>query len=75
KAVEHLEQAVELVNDDPTVIEHLGDAYEKVGRPTDASHTYQQALTHAKETEQIQRLRTKIDTLTTGGRKTTNSGI
>jgi Flp pilus assembly protein TadD len=74
KAVENLEHAVELVGDDPTVIEHLGDAYEKAGRMTDASRTYNEALQHAKEPEQIQRLRTKIDTLT-GNQKTTDKGI
>jgi tetratricopeptide (TPR) repeat protein len=74
KAVEHLERAAELVSDDPTVIEHLGDAYEKVGRNKDASQAYTDALQHAKETEQIQRLRTKIDTLT-GNHKTTEKGI
>jgi Flp pilus assembly protein TadD len=74
KAVEYLEQAAELVNDDPTIIEHLGDAYEKIGRTVDASRAYREALAHAKEAEQIQRLRTKIDTLT-GARKTTDKDI
>jgi len=74
KAVEHLERAAELVGDDPTVIEHLGDAYEKAGRAADATRAYREALGHAKEEDQIQRLRTKIDTLT-GNHKTTDKGI
>jgi Flp pilus assembly protein TadD len=74
KAVEHLERAVELVGDDPTVIEHLGDAYEKAGRTMDASRAYREALAHAKEADQILRLRTKIDTLT-GDRKASDKGI
>ena len=32
KAVEQLERAVEITVDDPTIIEHLGDAYEKAGK-------------------------------------------
>ena len=64
KAVENLERAVELVRDDPGVIEHLGDAYEKAGRVEDASRTYTQALQHAKESEQIERLRSKISMFT-----------
>jgi predicted negative regulator of RcsB-dependent stress response len=59
------------VGDDPTIIEHLGDAYEKAGRSTDAVQAYRQALSHAKETGQIQRLRAKIDALT----GTSNKGI
>ena len=74
KAVENLERAVELVGDDPTVIEHLGDAYGKSGRLADASRTYNEALQHAKEPDQVQRLRGKLDTLT-GNQKTTEKGI
>ena len=32
EAIQHLERAVELVDADPTLIEHLGDAYSKIGR-------------------------------------------
>jgi len=71
KAVEQLERAVELVGDDPTIIEHLGDAYGKAGRTADAVQAYNQALDHAKEPDQMQRLRTKIDALT----GTSNKGI
>jgi Flp pilus assembly protein TadD len=71
KAIEHLERAVELVGDDPTIIEHLGDAYGKAGRAKDAVHTYTQALEHTKDAEQAGRLRTKIGALT----GTSNNGI
>jgi hypothetical protein len=40
----------------------------------DATRAYREALRHAKEEEQIQRLRTKIETLA-DERKTTNTGI
>ena len=59
-AVKHLERAVELINDDPTISEHLGDAYEKVGRIVDASRVYRAALDNADETDQVARLRDKI---------------
>ena len=32
KAVDQLERAIERAGDDPTVTEHLGDAYEKLGQ-------------------------------------------
>ena len=41
--MQYLEQAVELINDDPTISEHSGDAYEKVGRIIDASRAYRAA--------------------------------
>src|SRR5262249_19259802 len=44
RAVEELERAVELAGDDPTVAEHLGDAYERVGQPRDALRLYRDAL-------------------------------
>jgi Flp pilus assembly protein TadD len=74
KAVQQLERAAELVGQDPTVNEHLGDAYDKVGRTMDAARAYREALAHAKEESQIQRLRTKIDTLD-GDKKTTTGEI
>jgi Flp pilus assembly protein TadD len=40
KAVEQLERAVELTVDDPVIIEHLGDAYEKIGRTEQALQRY-----------------------------------
>ena len=75
EAVEYLERAVELVNDDPTITEHLGDAYEKVGRIGDASRTYRAALDQATESDQHRRLRDKIDSLARPGRETRSSGL
>ena len=62
-AIEHLETAVELSGDDPTISEHLGDAYERIGRSGDAVRLYHQALGSADEKNQIDRLRKKIATL------------
>ena len=49
--------------DDPTIIEHLGDAYEKAGRGDRALARYRESLKHSKETEQIKRVREKIQRL------------
>jgi uncharacterized protein HemY len=73
--VQYLEQAVELINDDPTISEHLGDAYEKVGRVIDASRVYQAALDNATETDQMQRLRDKISNLAKPGQELRSSGL
>jgi tetratricopeptide (TPR) repeat protein len=45
KAVVHLEKAVEAAPADATINEHLGDAYWKVGRRTEARYQWQRALT------------------------------
>ena len=63
RAVEQLERAVELTVNDPTIIEHLGDAYEKVGRADRALVRYRESLKHAKEADQLKRVREKIQRL------------
>src|SRR2546428_10800801 len=63
RAVEQLERAVELAGEDPTVAEHLGDAYDRGGHPRDALRVYRDALARAKDTPQIERLKDKILTL------------
>jgi Tfp pilus assembly protein PilF len=63
KAVEQLERAVEITVDDPTIIEHLADAYEKAGRAERALTRYRDALKHTKETDQLKRIREKIQRL------------
>ena len=45
QAVIHLEKAVEAEPADATINEHLGDAYWKVGRRTEARYQWQRALT------------------------------
>jgi Flp pilus assembly protein TadD len=68
RAVEQLEHAIELAGEDPTVTEHLGDAYEKTGRPREAIRVYEEALRKAKEPEQIDRLKGKLGLLGAGTR-------
>jgi tetratricopeptide (TPR) repeat protein len=63
RAVEQLERAVEITADDPTITEHLADAYEKVGKPDRAIARYREALKASKEDDQIKRIREKIQRL------------
>ena len=66
KAVEQLERALELARDDPTIAEHLADAYVKTGKAQDALRLYQEALGRSKEKDQVERLRAKIQGLQDG---------
>jgi tetratricopeptide (TPR) repeat protein len=63
KAVEQLERAVEITVDDPAIMEHLADAYEKVGKPDRAITRYREALKKATENDQIKRIREKLQRL------------
>ena len=45
------------------MIEHLGDAYERVGNTGDALRAFRDALGRAKEPAQSERLRGKIQAL------------
>jgi hypothetical protein len=53
----------ELASDDPTIIEHLADAYAKVGKPEGALARYKDALAKTKAEEQSKRIREKIQLL------------
>jgi Flp pilus assembly protein TadD len=66
RAIEQLERAVEITVDDPTIIEHLADAYEKVGKTDRALVRYREALKHSKESDQIKRIGQKIQRLEKG---------
>lgn len=63
KAVEQLERAVNLTGNDPTITEHLGDAYRKMGKTKEAGHEYTDALKKANESDQVARLKDKIQVL------------
>ena len=58
-----LERAVELMPDDPTINDHLGDAYAQVGRNREAIFQWQRSLA-ALETEQKQSEATTIAPIT-----------
>jgi len=63
RAVEQLERAVEITVEDPTIIEHLADAYDKIGRSDRALARYRDAVKKSKEADQIKRIREKIERL------------
>lgn len=60
QAVEQLERAVELTGDDPTINEHLADAYRKVGRELEALQLYREALSSSTDDDQRRRIETKV---------------
>lgn len=60
-AVIFLERAVSLQPGDPTINDHLGDAYWKVGRYIEARFKWQQVLTMEPAPDQAQTVETKID--------------
>jgi Tfp pilus assembly protein PilF len=70
-AVEYLERAAELAGEDPTVVEHLGDAYHQTGRNDSALQSYRDALGQSKDAAQIERLKGKIEGLGDGIRAQT----
>ena len=59
-AAQELERAIDLVDNDPVVIEHLGDVYEKLGKLKDALRVYRDAFAKSEEPEQATRLKNKI---------------
>jgi Flp pilus assembly protein TadD len=63
RAVEQLERAVAITVDDPTIIEHLGDAYVRFGNSDLALSRYREAIQKSKEDDQVKRIRDKIERL------------
>jgi tetratricopeptide (TPR) repeat protein len=63
QAVEQLERALELAGDDPTIAEHLADAYRQTHRVHKALSLYHEALRRVETDDQADRIRNKIQTL------------
>ena len=59
-AVTTLERAVELLPYDPTINNHLGDAYWKVGRKLEARFQWERAKNHSKDETQIEAISEKL---------------
>jgi Flp pilus assembly protein TadD len=59
-AVAQLERAVAINPSDPTINEHLGDAYWKVGRESEARFQWRRALSMEPETDQAEDIRKKM---------------
>jgi len=55
KAVEYLEYAARLLDDDPTIFDHLGEAYLKLGQVDQAEAAWHRALELDPELEDIKR--------------------
>jgi predicted TPR repeat methyltransferase len=60
-AVEYLERAVELVPSDSTINNHLGDAYWRSGRLTEARYQWRRALQFGPDKDDVQPLETKLE--------------
>lgn len=60
-AVEKLEHAVERMALDPTINDHLGDAYLKVGRVDEARFQWERALANADADTDKDKIRAKLD--------------
>jgi len=67
RAVEQLERAVELTGDDPTINEHLADAYRMTGRELEALQLYREALAGTADTNQKRRLEGKVHAVEQAG--------
>ena len=59
-AVRWLECAVELLPYDPTINDHLGDAYWQVGRVLEARFQWERAKNHSDDAEQIDAIKQKL---------------
>jgi len=59
-AVKNLERAVLLTPHDPTINDHLGDAYWRVNRKIEARFQWQRALTLDPEKDQIPIIKKKL---------------
>jgi tetratricopeptide (TPR) repeat protein len=60
-AAETLEKAAMRVQDDPTIADHLGDAYWRVGRKIEARHRWKAALDSNPKPEQAKQIAAKYD--------------
>jgi len=67
QAVEQLERAVELTGNDPTINEHLADAYRRVGRELEALQLYREALAETTDPDQQRRIQAKVRSVERAG--------
>ena len=59
-AVKYLEQAVELKPEDPTINDHLGDAYWRIGRRLEATFQWAHARDLKPEPEDLEKIVAKL---------------
>jgi tetratricopeptide (TPR) repeat protein len=60
-AIAELEKAAKLTEDDPTILEHLGDAYSAVDRHDDALDAYKRSFELQDGDAEVQDIQEKID--------------
>ena len=60
--MKNLERAVELKPDDPTINDHLGDAYAKTGRTLEAQFQWSHARDLKPEPEDLAKIKQKLAT-------------
>ena len=58
--MQYLEKAVELLPGDPTVNDHLGDVYWRLGRKTEARFQWERSLTFMPEAEMVNSIHKKL---------------
>jgi tetratricopeptide (TPR) repeat protein len=61
RAVKELERATKFVEDDPTILEHLGDAYSAVDRHDDALDAYERSFELREDDDDAGEIQEKID--------------
>ena len=61
QAVETLERAAELSPSDPEIVDHLGDAYWRAGRETEAAFEWRRALQFHPDEQREATLKTKLE--------------
>ncbi len=59
-SISYLEKAVELLPGDPTVNDHLGDAYWRLGRHNEARFQWQRSLSFSPEMKAIEQIHKKL---------------
>lgn len=59
----NLNKAAKIVRNDPTIHEHLGDLYERLGNYQEALQAYRLSLTYSTEPKEIEKIREKIKKL------------
>ena len=57
---QHLERAVELKPDDPTINDHLGDGYWKIGRMLEARFQWSHARDLKPDPEELTKIQQKL---------------
>ena len=58
--MKYLEHAIELVPEDPTINDHLGDAYWRTGRQIEARYQWRRALQFGPEQDDIKPIEAKL---------------